>query len=352
VYFPEPGCIYFPPSNDAFRHSLTPPVSDLASTRWFDKLANEATKKSIKLAAWTVFFHSSSLGQKYPDLTLRNLFGDPYTFALCPSHDRVQNYAVDLCKNIESTGVFQAIDLESIGYLGYFHGYHHEVNAVPLGPLEKFILSLCFCHGCESSAEKAGIRVDALKKTLKKIVAQRWACDDASTTDPQNSEQVSTLLALIPEMLAFIGVRCATITKLLARLRQECRHSELNIFTSSFVGSPSNVWMEGVNLRAIRDLVDCCVLLGYSSDLDLVNTDLLFCLSLIEDSTKLNLALNLGLPFTPSLASASAIVQFGLEQGLRKFVFFNYGFLGHGRLKWVRKLSAQINDCAQISGGQ
>jgi hypothetical protein len=343
VYFPEPGCVYFPPSPEAFRNSLVPPVSQLAASRWFDQLAGEATKKNLRLAAWTVFFHNSTLGQKHPDLTIRNLFGDPYGFALCPSHGQVQDYAIDLCKSLESTGVFRAIDLESIGYLGYVHGYHHEVSAVPLGPLEKFILSLCFCNSCESAAEQAGIRVEGLKAELRRILIQRFTSDHASSTDPQNAEQISTLLALIPEMQALIAIRCATITKLLHRLRNECPRSEFNIFTSSFVGSPSNIWMEGINFLSIRDLVDRFMLLAYSNDPDVVSTDLLFCLSLAEDPAKLDLALNLGLPATPSLAGAASIIQFALEQGIRRFSFFNYGFLGEGRLKWIHDLATKIN---------
>jgi hypothetical protein len=344
VYFPEPGCVYFAPAPGAFRQSLTPPVSELAATGWLSQLAVAAQKQQIQLAAWTVFFHNSSLGQAHPGLTVRNLFGDPYGFALCPSHDRVRNYAVDLCKSIEAIGAFAAVDLESMGYLGYVHGYHHEVDAIPLGPLEKFILSLCFCDGCRATAANAGIQIDGLREALQRIILQRFKADHAAGSDPQNAEQISTLLALIPEMQAFIALRCANIAGLIGRIRAECPNIELNLFTSSFVGSPSNIWMEGIDLLSLKDLVDRFVLLAYSSDPDAVNADLLFCLSLVENSSKLNLALNLGLPATPSLAGASRIVQLALEQGIGTFAFFNYGFLGEGRLKWVRELSNLIHD--------
>jgi hypothetical protein len=344
VYFPEPGCLYFASAPGAFRQSLAPPVSELAATGWLDQLADAAQKQQIQLAAWTVFFHNSSLGQAYPDLTVRNLFGDPYGFALCPSHGRVQDYAVDLCKSIEATGAFAAIDLESMGYLGYVHGYHHEVDAIPLGPLEKFILSLCFCDGCRANAAHAGIQIDGLRDTLQRIILQRFKADHAAGSDPQNAEQISTLLALIPEMQAFVALRCANISSLIARIRAECPKIELNLLTSSFVGSPSNIWMEGIDFLSLRDLVDQFVLLAYSNDPDVVNADLLFCMSLVGSSSKLIMALNLGLPATPSLAGASRIVQSSLEQGIGTFAFFNYGFLGDGRLRWVRQLSDLIRD--------
>jgi len=239
--------------------------------------------------------------------------------------------------------VFGSVDLESIGYLGYVHGYHHEVNAIPLGLLEKFLLSLCFCDGCQASAARAGIRIHVLRKTLQGILGKRFSCDHATAKDPQNAEQISTLLALLPELQGLVALRCATISAIVARIREACPHLKLNGFTSSFVGSPSNIWMEGINLSSMKDLLDRIVLLAYGSDPDAVNTDLLMCLSLVEDPAKLVLALNLGLPSTPSLAGASAIVRFAREQKLGEFAFFNYGFLGEGRLRWVSALASYIH---------
>jgi hypothetical protein len=341
VYFPQPGCLYFQPPADAFEHSLSPPVSDLASGRWLEDLSGAARSRNIRLSAWTVFFHNSALGQKHPDLTLRNLFGDPYPFALCPTQPRVQQYAVDLCRSLTSTGYFSAIDLESLGYLGYDHGYHHEVDAIPLGPLERFLLSLCFCDACRNSASHGGIQLDALQKTLKKTLNQRFKADDLLGSDPHNAEQIATMLAILPDLRALIALRCSTIEGLVQRIRSECSGCELNLFSSSFVGSPSNIWREGIDIRSIQPLVDRFVMLAYNAS-DAIKTDLLFCSELVEDLSKLNLTLNLGVPATASLAHAVEILEFALKQGINSFSFFNYGFLGERRLQWLRPISELI----------
>jgi hypothetical protein len=244
---------------------------------------------------------------------------------------------------LESLGIFFAIDLETIGYLGYVHGYHHEVNAVPIGALDKLILSLCFCDACRSAGERSGIHMDALQETLRNILLPRLRCDGASK-NPEDTEHVATLLALMPELQALFNLRCNTVTKLVSHLRQECRRAELAVFTSSFVGAPSNIWMEGISLPAVKDFAESCVLLSYGSDSAAANNDLLLCMALVGDPNKLDLALNLGLPVTPTLAIASERVEYALERGIRKFSFFNYGFLGETRLMWVRQLSRQIQN--------
>jgi hypothetical protein len=37
-----------------------------------------------------------------------------------------------------------------------------------------------------------------------------------------------------------------------------------------------------------------------------------------------------------------AKIEFAWRQGVRRFSFFNYGFLGSGRLSWLREISAAL----------
>ncbi|MGH8247951.1 MAG: hypothetical protein ACREUU_16135 [Gammaproteobacteria bacterium] len=100
--------------------------------------------------------------------------------------------------------------------------------------------------------------------------------------------------------------------------------------------------MEGIHLVGLKGLVDSYHLLAYTADADAVNDDLIFCLAMLGDASKLNLTLNLGLPVTPSLDNAIAKVGYALTKGVRRFSFFNYGFLGEARLGWIRELSCLI----------
>ena len=344
VYFPEPGALYFRPPAPAWNGGLDQPVSDLARTGWLEKLAAGASARGIELSAWTVFFHNSVLGARYPELTIQNAFGDRYPFALCPTQSRVRDHGAALCRSLAGLGFFTGVDLETIGYLGYFHGYHHEVTAIPVGPMEKFLLSLCFCPSCRAAGEAAGIDMESLAAELRRILMCRMRCDDAAGSHLDSAENLATLLVMQPSLQQLIRLRMDTITALVKRLLAESGTMRLACCTSSFLGSPSNIWMEGISLAGLKQMVECFQLLAYAPEAADVNADLVFFLAMVRDPDLLNLTLNLGLPVTTTLAQAAAKLEFARRQGVRRFSFFNYGFLGEGRLRWFRELAKLVRE--------
>jgi len=342
VYFPEPGSLFVPLPKGSFKGNLAPMVSKLADTGWLKALAKAADSAGIRLAGWTVFHHSSTLGTKHPEITARNLFDDPYPFALCPSNKAVRGYSLSLARALAALNVFETIDLETIGYLGYFHGHHHEVTAVPAGPLEHFLLSLCFCNSCMEAGKRGGVQMESLRDQLRAVLLEKLRCDDACTRAPDDMEQLATLLALSEPLQQLVRLRVEKVTSLVREIREAVGDVKLSAFTSSFVGSPSNIWMEGLSLPELRDIVDVFHLLAYTSDTDRVNDDLVFCRAQVHDPARLNLTLNLGLPVTPALGHALGKIEFAWRQGVRRFSFFNYGFLGAGRLAWVREIASAL----------
>jgi hypothetical protein len=347
VYFPEPGALYFTAPGAAWKGGLEQPVSDIAATGWLEKLATAASTRGIELSAWTVFFHNSALGARYPALTIQNAFGDRYPFALCPTQPRVQDHGAALCRSLAALGFFTSVDLETIGYLGYSHGYHHEVTAIPIGPMEKFLLSLCFCPACRAAGEAAGIDMEPLAAAVRRILMCRMRSDDAAGGQLDSAEHLATLLVMQPSLQQLIQLRMDTITALVKRLSLESAMMRLAGCTSSFVGSPSNIWMEGISATELKQMVECFHLLAYAPEAGDVNADLVFFLAMIGDPDLLNLTLNLGLPVTTTFAQAAAKVEFARRQGVRRFSFFNYGFLGDGRLRWIQELARLARQASQ-----
>ena len=337
VYFPEPGCLYVPASREFFGE-VRPNVSPLASTGWLEGL----TGGGLPLSAWTVFHHSSTLGARYPHLTARNLYGDAYPYALCPTHPAVQEYAVALARSMAVMGCFETIDLETIGFLGYYHGFHHEMTAVPVGPLEQFLLSLCFCEACRKEGERRCNDMNQLAADLRRLLDRKLQSDDAAGRHPDNMGELAGLIALMPPLQQLIRQRLEIVSMLVARIRAAIGRTRLAVYTSGFVGAPSNIWMEGVDIEKLRDLVDRFHLLAYAEDPELANADLAQCLFLAKDASRLNLTLSLGLPSTPTLGHAMAKVQYAWKQGIRSFSFYNYGLLGEGRLGWLREIAAKV----------
>jgi hypothetical protein len=347
VYFPEPGALYFRAPGASWDGGLEQPVSDLAATGWLENLAAGASERGIELSAWTVFFHNSALGARYPELTVQNAFGDRYPFALCPTQPAVQGHGAALCRSLAALGFFTRVDLETIGYLGYLHGYHHEVTAIPLGTMEKFLLSLCFCPACRAGGKAAGIEMEPLAAEVRRILMCRMRSDDATGSHMDNAEALVTLLVMQPSLQRLVQFRMDTVTALVQRLSLESAPMRLAGFTSSFVGSPSNIWMEGISPAGLKHMVECFHLLAYAPDAADVNADLVFFLAMVGDPDLLNLTLNLGLPITTTFAQAAAKVEFARRQGVRRFSFFNYGFLGEGRLRWIQDLAKLVREASE-----
>ncbi|MFM8984965.1 MAG: hypothetical protein ACKONH_02725 [Planctomycetia bacterium] len=339
VFLPAGGTAYVPLDRGSLGE-LAPAEDALARTGWLADLAAQG----LPLSAWTVFHHNSRIGGLHPGLTVRNAFGDSYPFALCPHHPAVRGYAVALARAIAALGLFDTLDLESIGWIGYEHGHHHEVAAGPIGPYEKFLLSLCFCPSCTAVARADGLDLQALAARVRALLLAKLAADDSGTRPHANMEQVAALVAQSPELQHLIRLRLDAVTGLVRDIAAAAGGAKVSVFTSSFVGSPGNIWMEGVSLRALRDTVDGFHLLAYTPDTDAVNDDLLYCLSEVADPARLNLTLNLGLPVTPALGDALAKIRFARAHGVRRFSFFNYGFLGAGRLDWIARIAAAVSN--------
>jgi hypothetical protein len=127
VYFPEDGTVYF--HADPTRYgAITPVVSSLARDR--DVFRELTARRRIAVNAWLVLLHNSRLGDRHPQSTVKNAFGDSYIYSLCPSAPDAREYAVALCTDVTDHYPVSGISLETPGFLPYAHGYHHEFAMV------------------------------------------------------------------------------------------------------------------------------------------------------------------------------------------------------------------------------
>ncbi|MFB4267009.1 hypothetical protein [Nonomuraea sp. GTA35] len=112
--------------------------------------ARDALKAvGLQVHAWTVLTHNSHLGSANPDLVVRNAFGDPYPYALCPAHEDVIEYCERLVQEILEVGEPDGLILEACGPMGFGHQTVHEKTAgADWTPADIDLLSLCFCTNC------------------------------------------------------------------------------------------------------------------------------------------------------------------------------------------------------------
>ena len=137
VYFAEDGALYFKPDLERYGR-IKPRVHSLAETGDdpVTKLHAAIKPHGLTYTAWTVCLHNSWLGEHYPDATMHTAFGDPLIHSLSPAHPDVRIYLVTMLTDLVSRYEVAAIQLESPGYMGFMHGYHHEIIGADLDAVQ------------------------------------------------------------------------------------------------------------------------------------------------------------------------------------------------------------------------
>ncbi|WP_188194402.1 hypothetical protein [Nonomuraea sp. SYSU D8015] len=112
--------------------------------------ARDALKAvGLPVHAWTVLTHNSHLGAAHPDLAVRNAFGDPYPYALCPAQEDVIEYCERMVQEILTVGQPDGLILEACGPMGFGHqSVHEKTSGADWTTADTDLLSLCFCTRC------------------------------------------------------------------------------------------------------------------------------------------------------------------------------------------------------------
>ncbi|PZG03197.1 hypothetical protein, partial [Nonomuraea aridisoli] len=112
--------------------------------------ARDALKAAgLQVHAWTVLTHNSHLGAANSDLVVRNAFGDPYPYALCPAHEDVIEYCEHLVTEVLELAEPDGLILEACGPMGFAHqSVHEKTSGADWTPVDTDLLSLCFCAAC------------------------------------------------------------------------------------------------------------------------------------------------------------------------------------------------------------
>ncbi|MFD3333071.1 hypothetical protein ACFWV1_10525 [Streptomyces sp. NPDC058700] len=139
-------------------------------------IATTALRRAgIEVTAWLVGLHQSGPATRRPESALRNAFGHPYRHALCPARTEVRAYATDLVARAARRPGVTGLELEAFGYLGWQHQSAHDKLGAALRPVDRWLLSLCFCSACTERFTDAGIDVPALAETVRATLLAQLA---------------------------------------------------------------------------------------------------------------------------------------------------------------------------------
>ncbi|RSY79367.1 hypothetical protein DAH66_17540 [Sphingomonas koreensis] len=322
VYFPEDGTVYFTPRST--RYGLLQPLRARAAEAR-DVLREACDAAALQVRAWTVLNHNSRLGWLHPEVVSRNAWGDPYYYALCPSHPEVRRYAVTLAADLAEHHDLHSLMLESPGWLVYDHGYHHEFAQAQPTTESTRLMGLCFCDSCTVQAGAAGIDMAGLRGEIRRQV-------DAQLDDTRNGEIVPP-----DELAAFHAWRCCIVTTLCAEIRAAVRPAVAVRVISTCQRPHATCYLEGGDLAALAQVTDGLELPLYQPSADAVAGDLADVVAAAGSTERLSAILRPGYPDMSSEAQLRDTLARLAAAGIDDISFYNYGLLPADQIDWVRR---------------
>ena len=306
--------------------------------------AREAcARDGIDFGLWTVGLHNSTLGERNPHLCMVNCFGDCYTYSLCPSHEPVramlQGIVWDLCAQFQPDRIIQ----EAVGYLGLRHWVHHELFFAVWDEALELLLSLCFCPACQRRAGAVGLDVAELRQHVADWAERLLHHEHGGLPQPFAHSHITSLLAEIPDLSAYLTLRAGSVAELVAGLHYAAQQqgTSLDLIPASFQRPVSRAWLEGAHLAQLGEVCDSLLIPAYHDAAAQVAADLEWAAWLAPGST-LAAGLNACAPALGGGPGFVAQARACLAAGCEGIYYYNYGLLTPDRLHWVAQANREV----------
>ena len=331
VYFPDDGTVYF--KADPSLYGAIKPVQN-GPLGGRDVLRELVERDTLGVNVWLVLLHNTRLGMAHPDAVVRNAFGDPYFYNLCPSSPDARAYAVGLARDVTRNYPVRGISVESPGFAPYAHGYHHEFALMKANPWLDNMLGLCFCGHCMAAAEKRGI--DA-RRFRAEVVAdiEGYLASDIDHPDDMAAAFWTADIATNADLAAYLAMRREIVTSLVAEIRAAARPDAEVAVIPSVARPTGGAWYEGTDLAALAEspgIIEACF---YEPSAARVKADLFDIRRRMNGKGKLRGILR---PSHPDLATKGeflAAVDALREGGVDELAFYNWGHLRPANLGWI-----------------
>ena len=355
------GEVFFQPTEERYSETQIRPIpSPLVAKRDpLQTLCDEAGERGLAVRAWTNNMHNTDLGERYPDCTVQNVFGDAIITCLCPANPDVRAYVAAMSTDIARYPIHSLL-LESLGYMPYDHGYHHERTLLPLSGAQRLLMSLCFCPHCRAAGVAAGADMARIQRFVRTELEHVLA-GEPSATDGLPLEQAAVGALADGELALFLQARIAVVSSLaqsVVAAVQQVRPIPVVFMELSGglrgVGSgmtvaggptaaPERAWQDGVDVRAVAQACAGLAVLGYTSDAERLGADLAAYRELLPPDRALAVALR---PMLPDCQSAADVARLlGIARGFAPdwIDFYHYGLMRLSNLDWVGQALGDIN---------
>jgi hypothetical protein len=225
----------------------------------------------------------------------------------------------------------EIVQLESPGFMGYYHEYHHEKDGVGLTAEDDFLLALCFCDACLQRASAARIDGTAAQRTVRNWIQQSAEREVPSPRWPDFARRGVDVFGDHPEVQAYVLWRFEPVTSLVADIRAAADPG-----TRIEIIDVNDGWRSGSDLAALGKICDGVLLCAYDRSPAAVGADVDAARKMLEPQRHLGVGMRL---CYPEMKSAGDIVERTLaatRAGATDMHYYNYGLVPAARLDWVR----------------
>jgi len=345
IYYPDDGSLYFQPDPAAWRDSpIIPHVAVMA--READPLAalcQEAGRTGLGVIAWTVCLHNTRLGERYPQYAPRNAFGDATITYLCPSQPAARAYVRCLAGDLARRYPLQSIQLEAAHHMPFVHGFHHEMQQLPVTPALAILLGLCFCDACLTLASDAGLDGQAVRRYVAAEI-ERLLVDEGGEDDPSARVEGYWADRLGGELGRYMALRRTSVDALLREVYQAVEgRTRVFLQEASVVGSGDHTpvvdlaWQSGLALPPAPNTADGVAILGYVAGLERWTAEMGAYRAVLPAGLPVEVGLRPCIPDCASAEELAAKVAYCATMGATGVSFYNYGMMPTRRMAWVRQ---------------
>ncbi len=343
IYFPEDGVLYYEANLDNYKNlKIQPKVAEFVkdNKNFWQDLHREAKQRDMAINAWTVCLHNTRIGMEYPSTCVHNAYGDVVYYNQCPSNEDARKYMCALVNDICEQVKPDAIELESMNYMGHAHEFHHEKDGIGLTALQDFLLSLCFCDSCVQKATQHGVDIKKAQSCVKQMLNDMCNQDTPPKTDKQFLSEGIAFFKNDDPLYAYLQWRSSSVTSLVKKVCESVNKRSKVHFLSLLPHSGS--WLFGVDLKEISRICDGVLVCSYDCDETKAFEDITECKSDFSEKTKLFVGMRLFMPEYKNEQEFVKKVQTVNKLGVDGFVFYNYGLIPPAHLKWAKVALSQL----------
>lgn len=331
VFFPDDGTVYF--KADPSRYGAIKPVQNgpLGERDVLRELTDEA---GMGVNVWLVLLHNTRLGVEHPDSVVRNAFGDPYFYNLCPSAPEARAYAIGLAKDVTESYPVRGISVEAPGFTPYTHGFHHEFALMKSNKWLENMLGLCFCEHCLAGAEAQGIDARRFKAEVAGDI-EAYLDSDIDYPDDMAEAFWKADVATHGDLRRYLDFRAGVVTSLIAEIRAAVREDADVAVIPSVARPTGGCWYEGSDLAAFAETAGIIEACFYEPSAARVKSDLFDIKRRTRGRGKLRGIMRPSYPDLATKGEFLAAVATLREGGVDELAFYNWGHLRRANLEWI-----------------